>query len=376
MTNKQQTTPESTGVTMAPDPPPVNPPETPALSRPGKASRRLAGGLLWPVVALLLLLLFNFFLSPGFFHIEVREGRLFGSLIDVLNRGVPVMLLALGMALVIGTGGIDLSVGAVMAIAGAIAASLLMRPEDSPLAFINVQNSLASVILITLGLALAAGLWNGLLVAWLEIQPIVATLILMVAGRGIAQLLTNGQIITFENPSFQFMGSGFLLGIPFPIFIAVAAYALGGALARGTALGLFIESVGSNATASRYAGVNARLVKLIVYSLCGLCAGAAGLIATADIKAADANNAGLYLELDAILAVAIGGTSLAGGRFSLSGALIGALVIQTLTTTILTQGVAPELTLVVKAAVVIAVCLLQSEPFRATIARGLRRRAS
>jgi simple sugar transport system permease protein len=284
------------------------------------------------------------------------------------------MLLALGMTLVIATGGIDLSVGAVIAIAGATAASLLVRPDGSPLSFLNVHHSVAGVILITLGLALLAGLWNGVLVAWLDIQPIVATLILMVAGRGVAQLLTDGQIITFENPSFQFLGSGFLLGIPFTIFIVTVAYLLGGALTRGTALGLFIESVGNNAKASRYAGVSARRVKLMVYGLCGFCAGVAGLIVTADIKAADANNAGLYLELDAILAVAIGGTSLAGGRFSLIGSLIGALVIQTLTTTILTRGVAPELTLVVKAAVVIAVCLLQSEPFRAALARGLRRR--
>jgi simple sugar transport system permease protein len=352
---------------------PIEPPPA------GEGARRPAsrgwkpGRLLWPLAALLLLLLYNWFMTPGFFHIEVRDGRLFGSLVDVLNRGVPVGLLALGMTLVIATGGIDLSVGAVMAIAGAVAASLIARPEGSPLAFLNVHGSVTAVILLTLAVAMLAGLWNGLLVSGLQVQPIVATLILMVAGRGVAQLLTAGQIITFENPAFQFLGGGFLAGVPFTIFIAAAAYCVVALLTRVTALGLFIEAVGNNSPASIHAGVNARQIKLIVYLLSGLCAGVAGMIATADIKAADANNAGLYLELDAILAVAIGGGSLAGGRFTLLGTVLGVLVIQTLTTTILTQGVPPALTLVIKAVVVIAVCLLQSEPFRAAVSRGTHR---
>src|SRR6185503_13442172 len=131
-----------------------------------------------------------------------------------------------------------------------------------------------------------------------------------------------------------------------------------------TAAGLFIESTGDNETASRYAGVNTRAVKLMVYSFCALCAGLAGLIATTNIAAADANNAGLWLELDAILATVIGGTALTGGRFYLTGSLLGAILIQTLTTTILTRGIAVELTLVVKAVVVLLVCLMQSEKFR------------
>jgi simple sugar transport system permease protein len=139
---------------------------------------------------------------------------------------------------------------------------------------------------------------------------------------------------------------------------------------------LFVEAVGNNPTASRYVGINARLVKLIAYSFCGLCAGLAGLILTADVKAADVNNAGLYMELDAILAVCVGGTSLAGGRFSLSGTLVGALLIQTLNTTILTHGFAPAFMLVVKSAVVIAVCLLQSKLFRAMVSERFARRAA
>lgn len=125
-------------------------------------------------------------------------------------------------------------------------------------------------------------------------------------------------------------------------------------------MGLFVEATGDNAAASRLAGVDTARVKLLVYVLCGVCAGLAGLIVASDIKGADANNAGMYIELDAILAVVIGGTSLSGGRFSLVGSLIGALLIQSLTTTILTKGIPVQFTLVVKAIVILAVCLMQS----------------
>ena len=168
-------------------------------------------------------------------------------------------------------------------------------------------------------------------------------------------------------PSFEFIGRGTFAGLPFTITLVVLVWAVLSLLKSRTAHGLFIECTGDNETASRYAGVNTRLVKLLAYAVCGLCAGLAGLIATTDIKAADANNAGLWLELDAILATVIGGTALTGGRFFLSGSLIGAILIQTLTTTILTRGIKVELTLVVKAVVVILVCLLQSEKFRSAV---------
>jgi ribose/xylose/arabinose/galactoside ABC-type transport system permease subunit len=280
----------------------------------------------------------------------------------VLHRAAPVLLTALGMTLVIATRGVDLSVGAVVAIAGSVAV-LLVGQAGLPLGL---------VIAATLGAALLAGMANGVLVSVCGVQPIVATLVLMVAGRGVAQLLTGGQIITCENAAFSFIGGGYLLGLPLSVTIVAVMYAATALLTRRTALGLFIESVGNNETASRYAGVHVQLVKWLVYSLCGFCAGVAGLIVASEIKAADANNAGLYLELDAILAAVIGGTSLAGGRFHLGGTIIGALLIQTLTTTILTRGVPVEYTLVVKAVVVLAVCLLQSEQVRVLV---LRRRA-
>ena len=350
---------------------------TPGAAAPspgGSASTvnaRLAGlrPLMWSVLALALLLIFNLLFTPGFFKLSMQDGRLYGSLIDILNRGTPTLLLALGMTLVIGTGGIDLSVGAVMALAGATAACLIARPSDSPLSAINVGGSLFLVLLISLSVGLLAGIWNGLLVAYMRIQPIVATLILMVAGRGVAQLLTNGQIPTFEHPGFEFLGGGFLLMLPVPVLISIIAGVVILLIVRATSLGLFIEAVGNNRRASRIAGVNGSGITVFCYAVTGLLAGVAGILVTSDIKAADVNNAGMYLELDAILAVAIGGTSLAGGRLYLLGAIIGAIAIQTLTTTILARGVPPEATLLAKAGVIIALCLLQSDQFRARIVK-------
>src|SRR5688572_1303972 len=315
--------------------------------------------LQWPLLALALVLLFNFAFTRDFFELTVRDGRLYGSVVDIFNRASPVMLLALGMTLVIATGGVDLSVGAVMAIAGAVAAVLVTQS----------QLPVAAIIAASLGVAVIAGIWNGVLVGVFEVPPIVATLILMVSGRGVAQLLTGGQIITFENRALEFIGRGGFLGLPFAITLVVIALLAVVFLQTKTAAGLFIEATGDNETASRYAGVNTRAVKLLAYSFCGLCAGMAGLIVTTNIAAADANNAGLWLELDALLATVIGGTALTGGRFYPLGSIIGAILIQTLTTTILTKGVPVEFTLVVKAVVIIAVCLLQSEEFRKLVWR-------
>ena len=286
--------------------------------------------------------------SPQFFDLRLQDGHLFGSLVDVFNRGAPVAILSIGMVLVIATGGIDLSVGAVMAIAGAVAASL----ADS--------HPLIVVLGAALAVGLACGLWNGVLVAVFRIQPIVATLILMVAGRGIAQLITEGRIVTFTSPSLAWIGGGSVLGLPTPVAIMIGLLLLTLVLVRGTALGLLIEATGANARASLLAGVGTRAMTVAVYAWCGLCASVAGVIAAADILGADANNAGLWLELDAILAVVIGSTSLFGGRFSLSLAVVGALIIQAMNTGILLSGYRPELNLVVKAVVVIAVLLLQS----------------
>jgi galactofuranose transport system permease protein len=318
--------------------------------------------LFWTVGALALLLLFNQFFTPGFFHLQILDGHLYGSRIDVLNEGAKVMLLSLGMVLVIATGGVDLSVGAVMAIAAAVSSRLLVT-----------QHQPAGVaIAIALAVSVLAGAWNGLLVAGLGIQPIVATLVLMVAGRGVAQLITEGQIINFLDPTMVYLGNGHLFGLPFTLTLVVVMVIITYFLVRRTALGLFIESIGDNDEASRYSGINAKQVKFLVYTFSGFCAGLAGLVACSNIKSADANNIGLYLELDAILAVVVGGTSLSGGRFYLIGAVIGGLFIQTLTTTLYAKDVSSDISPVPKALVIIAVCLFQSELFRARLSKLLR----
>ncbi len=316
----------------------------------------------WPLATLALLLLFNLFNNPHFFAIAIRDGHLYGSLVDILNRAAPLMIIAMGLTLVIATHGIDISVGAVVAISGAVAATMIGGQLVLSGGMQDVTKlPLPLVIAGSLAVALLFGMWNGLLVSFVGMQPIIATLILLVTGRGVAQLVTNGQIITIYYSPYYFIGNGFLLGIPFSLFIAGAVLAVLLLLTRKTALGLFIEAIGINPLASRLAGIRARFITFWVYGFCGLCAGIAGLIVSSNVKSADGNNAGLLFELDAILAVVLGGTALTGGRFTLVGSVMGALVIQTLTTTIYSVGVPPEVTLVVKAMVVFLVSILQSE---------------
>ncbi len=193
-----------------------------------------------------------------------------------------------------------------------------------------------------------------------DIQPIIATLILMVAGRGIAQLITEGAILTFNNDSFATLGSGSFLGIPVPVLIWILAGLAVGLAVRSTALGFLIEATGINRRAAMLAGVKARFLLFSVYAVSGVCAALAGLIATADIRGADSNNAGLWLELDAILAVVIGGTSLNGGRFSIMASLLGALIIQSINTGILMAGFPPEFNLIIKAGIIVIVLTFQS----------------
>ncbi|MEO9167662.1 MAG: ABC transporter permease [Aestuariivirga sp.] len=317
--------------------------------------------LLSPQVGVLALILFvNWLLFPGFFNLSWQDGRLFGSTIDVLNRGAPVAILAIGMSAVIATRGIDLSVGAVMAVAGAVAATEAV--QGYPLLII-----LASTLIV----GILCGLWNGLLVAYLGVQPFVATLVFMVAGRGLAQLITKGSIVTFSNPSLEFFGTGSLIGLPMAFCITAALAVVAHLVFRKTSIGLFVEAIGINQSASNYAGLKSKRVILAVYMFSGFCAAIAGLIATADIRGADANNAGLWLELDAILAVVIGGTSLLGGRFSIFMSVIGAIIIQAMNTGILISGFKPEINLVVKAGVILLILILQSDVLHALIGRKI-----
>ncbi|MEH3034007.1 MAG: ABC transporter permease [Aeromicrobium erythreum] len=336
--------------------------ERPAEARPSLAQRTLRNPLVWPVLALLALVVVNVAVNPSFLAIRIQDGHLYGSLVDIARNGAPVLLVALGMTLVIATRGIDLSVGAVVAISGAIACVYIAGASD--------EGAVSTAIVagsMALGAAILLGLWNGFLVSVLGIQPIIATLVLMTAGRGLAMLVTDGQITTVSNGTFRSIGAGFVATVPIAVVVALALFGLTAWLTRRTALGMLIEAVGINPEASRLAGVRSRTIIWTVYVFAAFCAGIAGLMIAANTSAADANNAGLWIELDAILAVVIGGTSLAGGRFSLTGTLVGALFIQTLATTIPTIGIPAEANYLFKAVAVIAVCLLQSPQARAAL---------
>ncbi|MBN2628303.1 MAG: ABC transporter permease [Spirochaetales bacterium] len=313
--------------------------------------------IFWPSVIFLGILLFNTIISKGeFLSITMMDGHFYGRLVDIFRNGSKLMLLAMGMTFVIASGGIDISVGSVMAISGAIACSVI-RGNLFPF----FQGSVFFALVLAVAAGALCGAWNGFLVSRVRIQPMVATLILMVAGRGIAQLITNGKIITVNSPSYYFINGGYILGLPFPLYLVIILFAGLLFFTKKTAFGLFLASSGINDKSSRLAGIRVENIKLLVYVFCGAAAAGAGLIESSGIKGADCNNAGLMIELDAILSVAIGGNLLTGGRFSLGASICGALIIQSITTTIYAMGVPPEVIQLVKALLVITISLIQSE---------------
>lgn len=317
--------------------------------------QRLKGSrLLWPLLGLGLLLLFNLIVDPGFYEIGLRDGHLYGPLISVLRLSVKVMFLAIGMTLVIATGGVDLSVGSVAAVAGAFVAHLAAGGAWST----------TELVPLALTLAAFAGLFNGTLVAGFGLQPIVATLILMVLGRGVALNITGGNPVAVTDPAILHLGRGYFLGVPVSLWVVAGFFVLTALLCRRTALGLFIEAVGDNQTASRFSGIHARGIQLTVYAFCGLCAALAALVTIGDVGRVEPDRLGQLLELDAITAVVVGGTVLTGGRFSLAGSIIGAVLIQTLTTTLIRLGMSSDVAPVPKALVILVVCLLQSDRIR------------
>jgi galactofuranose transport system permease protein len=283
---------------------------------------------------------------------------------------------------VIATGGVDLSVGAVIAISAAMGA-VLINPAlgnvliTNDILTANATNTpLPLIILAGLAAGTICGLWNGLLVSRARIQPMVATLILMVAGRGIAQLITNGQIMTIYYTPYFWFGNGYILGLPVAVYIVALVFVLAWILVRRTSIGLFVESVGINSKASFFSGINEKNVKLLAYAFCGFCAAIAGLILSSYVHSADGNNNGLNYELDAILAVVMGGTLMSGGRFSLLASAIGALVLWTFTVTIYTLGVPANALLAAKAVLVMLVIFLYSDYSRRLMNRLFERKGS
>ncbi|GLI26724.1 sugar ABC transporter permease [Agromyces rhizosphaerae] len=323
--------------------------------------------LFWPAVALVALIVVNTIARPQFIGITVRDGQLYGALIDILRNSAPLMLVALGMTIVIATRGIDLSVGAIMAVSGAVALTIIDGSPDPE----HLGTVLVAVV-TAIAVSLVLGAWNGLLVSVIGIQPIIATLVLMLAGRGVALLITDGFITTVNSAPYAYIATGYLFFLPFALLISIAAITLLAVFERRTALGVLTEAVGINPEASRLAGVRSRGIVFGAYAVSGVLAGVAGIIYSSNIRAADANAAGLFIELYAILAVVLGGTSLMGGKFTIAGTVIGVLTIQTLESTILFLGVPSAQSPVFFAVVVIVVVLVQSPSLHRWARNALR----
>jgi len=289
-------------------------------------------------VALALLVVFNLVFTTNF--------ATTGTILGLLAQAVPVLLVSLGLALVIGTGGIDLSVGAVMAIASAVVP--LYLGYGWPVAV------LAALLFCAL-----AGLLNGFLVAYVGMQPIIATLALLVGGRGFAQVLVNGQLQTISDGSFLALWRATVLGIPLPVVVAaVIAVAVGLAVKR-TTFGRYLLAVGGNRRASYLSGHPVKGVLLAVYAISGVLAATAGIFATAHLAAGDPATIGLLVELDAIAAVVIGGTALSGGKVSVGGTVAGALFILVLTATFVMNNIDPTYAQILKAAIIVLAVYIQ-----------------
>ena len=327
--------------------------------------------LAWAVIAELAILAVAGILRPDFFRIEYNAttGMFYGSMVDIINRSSEITIIAMGMTMVIALGGTDISVGALVAVAGAFALKLLRWDvTEYPTPGDYTIYPFVLVILVPLAVCTLMGLFNGILIGKFKLEPIIATLILMVAGRGIAQIATNGKQFTTGYTPFRFIGQGSLFGLPFPIILAVVICTAVMIFVRRTAFGTFVESVGINPSASRVTGLKSGKIIIIVYTLTGFLSGVAGLIYSSRISSCDSNNAGQNYEMDAILAVVLGGTSMTGGKFSLTGTIIGSLIIRTITTLVYYFGITSESIMAFKAVIILVVIIIQSEPVRKRLA--------
>ena len=335
----------------------------------------------WAVIAEVLILIVCLIIRPDFFSISYQPANrmLYGNLVDIVNRSAEITIIGMGMTMVIALGGTDLSVGALVAVSGALALKLMRWDPTNPLYQTPGDYTVYPfilVILLPLLVCLLMGAFNGVLVGRLQLQPIIATLILMVSGRGVAQIITNGKQYTTMYSPFRWIGQGSCLYLPTPIVITVVVVAAVMLFVRKTAFGTFVESVGINPSASRLSGINSRVVILIVFALTGFLSGISGLIYSSRIMSNDSNNAGLNYETDAILSVVIGGTSMTGGKFSLAGTIIGSIIIRTIVTFVYYFGIAAEATMAFKAMIIAVVIVLQSEPVRAWMAKRANRKSA
>lgn len=331
------------------------------LQTPTVAARRLEAVTLLTrsatLTALIALVLFNVVHPHNFLSWQTLSVN--------LTQVATIVIVGVGMTLVIATGGIDLSVGSLMAISGAVCARIFLgKVVNLGEIHFAVGVGMISGVLI----AGAFGWFNGWMITRFKIQPIIATLVLFIAGRGLAQVLTNGDLQPLKTPEFQWIGLGRIgavpggfPGVPVQVIIMVALVALAAFALRRSLFGRQILAIGGNERAARLAGVPVARVKRWVYCISGLCSGVAGLVVIAINSSSDANLVGLDMELDAIAAVAVGGTLLSGGRATIVGTLLGALIIQLVRYTMLTNGIPDDYAKIVKACLIVAAVWLQGQ---------------
>jgi len=315
------------------------------------------------IVVLLLVVIQNIITTPTFFNISITNGLLSGYIPNILDEASNLVIVTLGMTLVIAaSGGPDISVGSIMAVAASFCGLMLNGPEYRTDVFHNPYWLALTVGLI--GGALC-GIFNGLLVAGLKIQPMIATLVLFTAGRSIAKQITHGQTIYIMNPVYKWLGVQ-IPGVPVrtTIIVSVAMIILVTLLVKLTSLGLFVQSVGINESTSRLVGLNSRAIIFMAYVICGILAGIAGLVASSSVGSVNSGELGLGIEMDAILAVALGGNMLSGGKFSIAGSVIGAYTIQAITTTLYAMNVRADQLYVFKAVIIILIIVASSDVFK------------
>ncbi len=309
-----------------------------------------------PIAALVLLALFNLILDPSFFKITLGHNStgdpvLTGYLMTILDYGSEVAILAIGMTLVTAaSGGQDISVGAAVAIAGSVILRVLVGLGGDG----SLQAPIIVGFLAACAVAMLFGAFNGVLVAVFNIQPMVATLILYTAGRSIAAWINNNELPIITEPTFTYFG-GFIAGIPIPtpFFLAVLCIIITMLVLKFTTLGLYTQAVGINASSSRLNGLNPTFIKWLSFVLLGLCVAVVGLIKTSRLSTINYSVIAKDIEMDAILAVALGGNVLSGGKFNIMASIVGAYVIQFLTTTLYKFNVSSDALPAYKAIVVI-----------------------
>lgn len=325
-----------------------------------------------PVVALLILIVVNLIADPSFFAITLKENNignpvLSGYLITILDFGSELAILAIGMALVTAaSGGQDISVGAAIAIAGSVILRILCGPDGQSL---TPQAPIIVAFLAAVVVSMLFGAFNGTLVAYFNIPPMVATLILFTAGRSIAAWINENRLPNIVDPTYAIFGS-YIPGIPIPtpFFIAAACVIIALLLLKFTALGTYVQAVGINEKSSRLNGINPKLIKFITFVILGVCVSVCGLIKTSRLGTINYSVIAKDIEMDAILAVALGGNSLGGGKFNLMSAILGAYVIQFLTTTLYKFNVASTALPAYKAVVVIILVVISSPVVREKLA--------